>query len=61
MLKNVLSQLICIKVFFFRRKARQEKTTARAYIPPPSSIAFESAKLLQFFEIAANYFVFSRL
>ena len=60
MLKNVLSQLICIKVFFFRRKARQEKTTARAYIPPPP-IAFESAKLLQFFEIAANYFVFSRL
>ena len=61
MLKNVLSQLICIKVFFFfRRKARQEKTTASAYIPTPS-ITFESAKLLQFFEIAANYFVFSRL
>ena len=61
MLKNVLSQLICIKVFFPAESSSRENDCEGIYIPPPPPIAFESAKLLQFFEIAANYFVFSRL
>ena len=60
MLKNVLSQLICIKVFFFPAESSSRENDCEGIYPPPP-ITFESAKLLQFFEIAANYFVFSRL